>query len=141
MNKIMKKIPKPLIDTYKRSIKLLFVLIILFFFFDLSSPYLLVFPICIVIPFFYRLVELKNKTERDLIKSANDTVLFSVSALTTALLTLKTLPNTSIDFFDKFMINNIGYLVIYLYTILLIVKAIVARFEYKENMLKYKSEK
>ncbi|HCJ3731281.1 TPA: hypothetical protein NRZ49_005368, partial [Klebsiella pneumoniae] len=114
---------------------------ILFFFFDLSSPYLLVFPICIVIPFFYRLVELKNKTERDLIKSANDTVLFSVSALTTALLTLKTLPNTSIDFFDKFMINNIGYLVICLYTILLIVKAIVARFEYKENMLKYKSEK
>ncbi|HGP1209748.1 TPA: hypothetical protein ACLFZW_005300, partial [Klebsiella pneumoniae] len=124
-----------------KSIKLLFVLIILFFFFDLSSPYLLVFPICIVIPFFYRLVELKNKTERDLIKSANDTVLFSVSALTTALLTLKTLPNTSIDFFDKFMINNIGYLVICLYTILLIVKAIVARFEYKENMLKYKSEK
>ncbi|EQA4525950.1 hypothetical protein ACX290_003983 [Escherichia coli] len=141
MNKIMQNIPKPLIDIYKKSIKRLFIFIILIFFFDLSSPFLLVIPICIVIPFFYRLVELKNKTERDLIKSANDTVLFSVSALTTALLTFKTLLNTSMDIFDKFMINNIGYLIICLYTILLIIKAFVARFEYKENMLKYKAEK
>ncbi|MBN3192184.1 hypothetical protein H4F64_18480 [Pectobacterium brasiliense] len=105
------------------------------------TPWLLLVQIIIVTPFFYQLIRTKEKIERDVIKAANDTFLFLVTAATTALLTLKTIPNYNIDPFAVLMTNSIGCLMIFCYTLLLIIKAIIASLELLENKKKYKSEK
>lgn len=108
---------------------------------DQTNPSLLLVQIIIVIPFFYQLIKIREKIERDVIKSANDTVLFFVTAVTSALLILKTTPDYNIDLFAFLMKNPAGCFIISCYTILLIIKTFIAFLEFLENKKKYKSEK
>ncbi|NIG14195.1 hypothetical protein [Pantoea sp. Cy-640] len=78
----------------------------------------------------------RTKEIRDFIKSVNDTIIFTISTVITALLTFKTSGLESPEIFDRFMINNLGYVSICTYTILLVMKASVA---FSESIDNYKN--
>lgn len=139
---VIKSDKNKLMTSFIGAIVLFLILMLTTWIFDLNHELMLLIPIIIVVPFFYHLIKIKSKPERDLIKSANDTILFSFAALTTALLTLNTIPNYSLDLFDYFMKDRLlGCLAISYYTILLIVKAVIARFEFSDNLTTYKLNK
>lgn len=77
-----------------------------------------------------------NKEICDLIKSCNDSVLFLISAVTTALLIYKTIELQSNDIFNLLMHNRTGYIMVCFYSILFIIKASIAMRESYENYLK-----
>ncbi len=78
----------------------------------------------------------RAKEIRDFIKSVNDTIIYLISALITALLTFKTSGIAYPDLFSMFMISNFGYVLICIYTILLVTKASLAFSESTDNYKK-----
>lgn len=71
----------------------------------------------------------RNNQVRNIIKSCNDTILYSITALTTSLLILNTISGKKIDFFQELMTNLIGYILLLTYTILLTIKSGIAASE------------
>ncbi|GBO47682.1 hypothetical protein MFFDBJGM_00685 [Pectobacterium versatile] len=131
-----------LINNFKITIFLLILSFLLIWALNIEHPMIILVPILITACFFYRLIKIKDKTERDVIKSANDTVLFSITAITTSFLSLNTLTNYNIDLFGSLMKGEaMGCIAIFYYTILLVIKASIARFELNENLNKYNLEK
>ncbi|MDT7009227.1 hypothetical protein [Enterobacter cancerogenus] len=104
---------------------------IIWLFIPLIVPIL--FSICIIIT--------RNKEQRDLIKSLNDSTLFSISAITTALVIIKTIDLTPLDAFDLLMKNRVGYILICGHTILYTIKATIAMCETYENWIKISKAK
>ena len=64
-----------------------------------DSPFYLLIPIIPVVYILFRIIRTKNKIERDVIKSLNDSILFSISFLTTCTLTFKTVDYLNYDIF------------------------------------------
>ncbi|MEI7352923.1 hypothetical protein WCU98_24450, partial [Pectobacterium parmentieri] len=92
-----------LINNFKITIFLLILSFLLIWALNIEHPMIILVPILITACFFYRLIKIKDKTERDVIKSANDTVLFSITAITTSFLSLNTLTNYNVDLFGSLM--------------------------------------
>ncbi|WP_248465822.1 hypothetical protein [Pectobacterium versatile] len=131
-----------LINNFKITIFLLILSFLLIWALNIEHPMIILVPILITACFFYRLIKTKDKTERDIIKSANDTVLFSITAITTSFLSLNTLTNYNVDLFGSLIKGEaMGCIAIFYYTILLVIKASIARFELNENLNKYNLEK
>ena len=106
---------------------------------DISCYFWLVtplFPPIILVCF----VIFKSTTkQRDAIKACNDAMLFFISVITTAILTIKTIDLPHNDLFKVLMTNRIGYLLICSYTFLFAIKASVAlseAFEKVKEMIK-----
>lgn len=78
----------------------------------------------------------RTKEIRDFIKSVNDTIIFMISTVITALLIFKTSGLGNSEIFDKYMTNSVGYFLICTYTILLVTKASVAFSESIDNYKK-----
>lgn len=101
---------------------------------DISSFIWLITPLiapsilaCIII--------IKSTTkQRDVIKACNDTIIFAVSVVTTAVLTFKTIDLPHDDYFKLLMTNRIGYLLVCSYTFLFIIKTSVALSESIEKV-------
>lgn len=68
-----------------------------------DSPFYLLIPIIPVVYIVFRIIRTKNKIERDVIKSLNDSILFSISFLTTCTLTFKTVDYLNYDIFNELM--------------------------------------
>ncbi|WP_323636971.1 hypothetical protein [Pectobacterium polaris] len=119
----------------------LLILLVLTFIFDFNHPITLLIPVGCIGAFFYYYIKMKNKNERDIIKSSIDMVLFIITAITASLLIPNTLSNYQINVFDSVMKGNpLGCVAIAYYTMLLIIKAIISRFELRDNIIKYNSK-
>jgi len=100
---------------------------------------LLLIPPLPAIFFFWKYVQMKEKVQRDIIKSLNDGVLYMVSGCVALFGLIKTLPYNSFDIFDILFKNNIAYIALCFYSILVFIKAYVAICEAKENISNYKN--
>ncbi|HGU9978044.1 TPA: hypothetical protein ACNFP5_004867 [Enterobacter ludwigii] len=98
-----------------------------------DSPFYLLIPIIPVVYIVFRIIRTKNKIERDVIKSLNDSILFSISFLTTCTLTFKTVDYLNYDIFNELMKKNTGYYLISIYAILFSIKALISICEAIEN--------
>lgn len=101
-----------------------------------DSPYWLLSPMLAPAILSLFITITRKKEIRDIIKSSNDTLLYSVSAIVAALLTLKTISLKSPDIFSTYMTNGWGYFMVSLYAILLVMKTSVALSELFENYRK-----
>ncbi|MEN4833051.1 hypothetical protein [Pantoea vagans] len=82
----------------------------------------LIAPIIISVGFIFT----RTVPIRDFIKACNDTVLFCISCITTAILIFKTINLPQQDPFEILMTNRVGYLLVCIYTILFAIKASIA---------------
>ena len=95
----------------------------------IDSIYWLLMPLIPAITISMFILFSRNNQVRNIIKSCNDTILYSITALTTSLLILNTISGKKIDFFQELMTNLIGYILLLTYTILLTIKSGIAASE------------
>lgn len=132
MNEKLIKHFKYLMLTY-----LILIIVLIFIQLKCNSPYtplLLLLPPLPAIFFFWKYVQMQEKAQRDVIKSLNDGILYIVSGIIALLGLLKTLPYNSFDIFDVLLKNNIGYILLCFYSLLVFIKAYVAICETKQNI-------
>ena len=96
--------------------------------------FLLLLPPIPAIVFFWSYVKIKEKAQRDIIKSLNDAAIYIISGLVALCGLLKTMPHVTFDIFDSLLKNNIGYLLLCFYSILIFIKAYVAICETYANI-------
>ncbi|ARJ44199.1 hypothetical protein B1H58_04730 [Pantoea alhagi] len=111
------------------------------YFQPLNSLVWLFIPLIAPIIFSVIIIITRNKEQRDLVKSLNDSVLFSISAITTGLIIFKTIEIHDINIFNLLVHNRVGYLLICGHTILYTIKATIAMCESYDNWLKLFKEK
>ncbi|MHA1053264.1 hypothetical protein ACR9HA_23320 [Enterobacter ludwigii] len=99
----------------------------------INNPFYLILPIAPIAYILYRIIKSTNKTERDVIKSWNDSILFLISFITTCLLTFKTIDHLNFDVFDEVMKEQRGYYLICVYAILFSIKTSISICEAIEN--------
>lgn len=134
-----KKISDFLFHGYIISLIATFLLVIWVKFQPINSMYWLLTPLIPAIILSIFILFSTNSQLRNIIKSCNDAILYSISALTASLLILKTLPPVKIDLFQTLMTNISGYILLLAYTILLIIKASIAASESIDNFKSYRS--
>ncbi|MGA7586873.1 hypothetical protein [Rouxiella badensis] len=113
-----------------------FINLLVVIFQDVSSLFWLLTPLLAPLVIACFVIKNSTVTQRDAIKSCNDTILFSVSVVTTAILTFKTIGLPHDDFFKVLMTNRIGYFLVCSYAILLTIKASIAFSESIEKVKK-----
>ncbi|EKO9246900.1 hypothetical protein AABF47_002031 [Escherichia coli] len=123
------KISDSLFHGYLISIITTILLIIWVRFQPIDSIYWLLMPLIPAITISMFILFSRNNQVRTIIKSCNDTILYSITALTTSLLILNTISGKKIDFFQELMTNLIGYILLLTYTILLTIKSGIAASE------------
>ena len=123
------KISDSLFHGYLISIITTILLIIWVRFQPIDSIYWLLMPLIPAITISMFNLFSRNNQVRNIIKSCNDTILYSITALTTSLLILNTISGKKIDFFQELMTNLIGYILLLTYTILLTIKSGIAASE------------
>lgn len=123
------KISDSLFHGYLISIITTILLIIWVRFQPIDSIYWLLMPLIPAITISMFILFSRNNQVRNIIKSCNDTILYSITALTTSLLILNTISGKKIDFFQELMTNLIGYILLPTYTILLTIKSGIAASE------------
>ncbi|CZW01097.1 MULTISPECIES: hypothetical protein [Enterobacteriaceae] len=123
------KISDSLFHGYLISIITTILLIIWVRFQPIDSIYWLLMPLIPAITISMFILFSRNNQVRNIIKSCNDTILYSITALTTSLLILNTISGKKIDFFQELMTNLIGYILLLTYTILLTIKSGIAASE------------
>lgn len=90
----------------------------------------LIAPIIISVGF----IITRKAPKRDCIKACNDTILFTVSVITTAILTCKTIDLPQQDLFKVIVTNRLGYCLVCIYTLLFSIKASIAFSESVEKI-------
>ncbi|EFC9529917.1 hypothetical protein E6D96_05875 [Escherichia coli] len=123
------KISDSLFHGYLISIITTILLIIWVRFQPIDSIYWLLMPLIPAITISMFILFSRNNQVRNIIKSCNDTILYSITALTTSLLILNMISGKKIDFFQELMTNLIGYILLLTYTILLTIKSGIAASE------------
>jgi len=96
--------------------------------------FLLIAPPIPAIIFFWKFVKIKKKPQRDVIKALNDAIIYIISGIVALFGLLKTMPHVQFDIFDILLKNDIGYLLLCFYSILIFIKAYVAICETRANI-------
>lgn len=101
---------------------------------DISGFFWLVTPLFSPIILAGFVIFKSTTKQRDAIKACNDTMLFLISVITTATLTIKTIDLPHDNLFKILMTNRVGYLLICSYTFLFAIKTSVALSEVFEKV-------
>ncbi|MXP59216.1 hypothetical protein [Pantoea sp. Taur] len=101
------------------------------------TPYLLLTLPLPAIYFSWNYIACKEKKQRDIIKSVNDSLLYVISGIVALFAVIKTVPHSKIDAFTFLLENGITYIALSFYSIFLFIKAFIAIAESKENINSY----
>ncbi|GKW36706.1 hypothetical protein KP17_20195 [Pectobacterium parvum] len=100
---------------------------------EVDFRYYLFFPVLMVLVVFFFLIRIKNKTQRNIVKSFNDSILFFISAIITTVHIPKIVLGPDYDVAIDLMNNQLAYLLICIYISMLSLKSYIAILEFIEN--------
>lgn len=134
--------PEKFMFKYFTVILIYIILCILFSILEIENnssytPYLLLTLPLPAIYFSWNYIACKEKKQRDIIKSVNDSLLYVISGIVALFAVIKTVPHSKFDAFTFLLENGITYIALSFYSIFLFIKAFIAIAESRENINSY----